>query len=169
MEATGSNEGLVQTSQEVPAKQEDAFYLAWVDEVLRQTINHLMHQLHRDGKGDYFRVLYGRLCEELTIPQIANALDLETTTVENYFKAAKKTLAGELERRVRKHVIDYCGEDSAAEEFAAEWKRLGDHLHSRGGLERAVEKCNSESEFSAGSDSFLSTKQQLGRAFKSSK
>src|SRR5687767_550262 len=40
----------------------DAFYRAWVDELLAETMRTVMSQFHAEGKGDYFRALYGRVC-----------------------------------------------------------------------------------------------------------
>lgn len=126
------------TALEPSDEQVDAFYGAWVDDLLARCVDSLLTELHRTGKGDYFRVLYGRLCEELSMPDIAEMLQIKTTTAENHFKAAKKRLAAELERAVRAHVQKYCDEASVEEEFRAEWAQLSEYLLKHGGIEDAV-------------------------------
>jgi AcrR family transcriptional regulator len=95
-------------------------------------------ELHRAGKGDYFRVLYGRLCEQMTMPEIADALGIKVTSAENHYKAARKRLAAILEDLVRQHVARYAPDSDREEEFAAEWAQLGDYLTQHGGLDQAV-------------------------------
>ncbi len=126
------------TSPEPSDEQVDAFYRAWVDDLLERCADRLLADLHRAGKGDYFRVLYGRLCEDLSMREIAEMLQIKTTTAENYFKAAKKRLAGDLEQAVRRHVEKYCDEASIDDEFRAEWTRLSEYLLEYGGIENAV-------------------------------
>lgn len=126
------------TSPEPTDEQVDAFYQAWVDDLLERCVERLLTDLHRAGKGDYFRVLFGRLCEELSMPEIAEMLQIKTTTAENYFKAAKKRLAAELEHAVRGHVAKYCDETSIDDEFRAEWAQLSEYLLEHGGIEDAV-------------------------------
>jgi RNA polymerase sigma factor (sigma-70 family) len=127
-------------SLDAPADQVDAFFAAWVEEILHQAIEMLLGELHEAGKGDHFRVLYGRVCEDMTTPEIASALGLTTTTVENHYKQARKKLAESLRELVRAHVDRYCPEEEAAAEFATEWGRLGAYLKENGGLEEAVRR-----------------------------
>jgi DNA-directed RNA polymerase specialized sigma24 family protein len=134
----------VHADAEISAEDEDIFYAAWAEELLRQSVKGLLKRLHREGKGDYFRVLYGRICEEMTTSQIAQSLGATTTTVENYFKAARKQLAAEVESLVRQHVRRLSRELFNEQEFAAEWQRLAEHLTSRGGLEQAVRDAQKE-------------------------
>lgn len=126
------------TSPEPTDEQIDVFYGAWVDDLLERCVERLLTDLHRAGKGDYFRVLFGRLCEELSIPEIAEMLQIKTTTAENYFKAAKKRLAAELEHAVRGHVAKYCDEASIDDEFRVEWGQLSEYLLEHGGIEDVV-------------------------------
>jgi RNA polymerase sigma factor (sigma-70 family) len=128
------------TSLEIGAEQVDAFYAAWVEEVLHQAVEALLAEYHRGGRGDYFRVLYGRVCDEMTMPEIGQALNLKTSSVENYFKHARNRLAEELQELVRDHVHRYCPEAEMDAEFAAEWERLGQYLQENGGLEQTVRR-----------------------------
>jgi hypothetical protein len=89
---------------------------------------------------DYFRVLHGRMCEKLTIPQISQALDIKKTDVENYYKAARKRLAAKLKELVHEHVQRYCDRCHPDPEFESEWNRIGQYLEEHGGLEQAVAK-----------------------------
>ena len=129
-------------SPEPTDEEADAFYRAWVDDLLERCVDRLLTDLHRAGKGDYFRVLFGKLCEGLSMPEIAEMLQIKTTTAENHFKAAKKRLAAELEHVVRGHVQRYCDEPSVDDEFRAEWTQLSEYLLEHGGIENAVRSCH---------------------------
>jgi hypothetical protein len=128
------------TSLDAPADQVDAFHAAWVEELLQQAVEGLLADYHREGKGDTFRVLYGRLCDGMTMAEIAGALGLTTSQAENAFKHARKSLGQRLEELVRDHVRRYCPSDAVEGEFAAEWGQLGDYLKKHGGLEEAVRR-----------------------------
>lgn len=130
----------VRTSAEPTVEPVDAFYVAWVEETLLRCAEELQTELHREGKADYFRVLYGRLCEDLTMPDIASALGLPLTSVENHYRAVKKRLAQKLELDVRNYVARYgTGPDFDAE-FREEWGRLAEYLSANGGLEPAIRR-----------------------------
>ena len=128
------------TSLDAPADQVDAFHAAWVEELLQQAVEGLLADYHREGKGDFFRVLYGRICDAMTLPEIAQALGVSTSHAENAFKHARKNLGQRLENLVRDHVRRYCPPDDVDDEFAAEWGQLGDYLKKHGGLEEAVRR-----------------------------
>jgi RNA polymerase sigma factor (sigma-70 family) len=136
----------VVTSLEVGAEQVDAFYAAWAEEILQQAVEALLAEYHQAGKGDYFRVLYGRVCEQMTMPEIAQALNLTTSTAENYFKRARDRLAQKLQELVRNHLLHYCPEAELEAEFEAEWGRLGQYLQDHGGLEQTVRRLNQTAE-----------------------
>ena len=118
----------------------DVFYSAWVASLLRQAFDRLLLQCHREGKGDYFRVLYGRLCEGLTMREIADSLSIQTTTAENYLKTCKSRLTKELERAIREHVERYSDnqDHDNHDDFEQEWNDLLNHLQTYGGIENAV-------------------------------
>jgi RNA polymerase sigma factor (sigma-70 family) len=134
---SGAPDGILR-DESASAEQVDIFYAAWVADVLVQAVESLMEQLHRSGKGDYFRVLYSRICEEMTMPEIAESLSIPLTSVENYFKAARKQLAAELEALVQAHIARYCPENSRQQEWDAEWHTLGNYLAVHGGLETVL-------------------------------
>lgn len=117
---------------------DEVFYEAWVEEVLQECLAALQAEYLKTGRGDYFRVLYGRICESMNNIQIADALDLKTTDVENYFKRAKQHLGKQLESTVAARVRRYCAPEAAEEEVRVEWNRLGEFLKQHGGLENAV-------------------------------
>ena len=127
--------------EEPTAEQSDAFYAAWVQDLLARCVERVMRELHREGKGDYFRVLYGRVCEELPVNELAELLQIKPTSVENYFKAAKKRLTEALEKAVQQHVGRYCEAEDIEQQFRAEWVQLSNYLEQHGGLERAVFRC----------------------------
>jgi RNA polymerase sigma factor (sigma-70 family) len=118
----------------------DEFYAAWAEGILLQAVESLMQEDHRTGKGDYFRVLHGRVCEQMTTPQIAQALSIKKTDAENYYKAARKRLAAKLRELVHQHIRRYCDPDQLESEFESEWKQIGRYLKDHGGLEEAIAK-----------------------------
>ncbi len=123
-----------------PAEHIDQFYAAWVEGILLQAVETLMAEYHQTGKGDYFRVLHGRVCEQMTNPQIAKALGIKKTDAENYYKAARKRLAAKLHELVEEHTRRYCQPQEADEEFNTEWGKIGQYLKDRGGLEQVITK-----------------------------
>lgn len=127
-------------SLDAPAEQDDAFYAAWVEALIRQAVDALLAHCYREGKGDYFRVLYGRVCDGLSLSEVARALKMETAQAENAYKQARQRLSYQLEQLVRDHVERYNPPSEAAAEFVAEWGRLGQHLQKHGELEAAVRR-----------------------------
>jgi len=133
------------SSPEPTTEQADAFYRAWVEELLVRCVDQLFRDLHRTGKGDHFRVLYGHVCEGLSLPEISQMMDVPVTTAESRYKAARKRLAESLERAVRAHVERYTEGDAQAD-FQIEWAALSANLHAHGGLERALREIHERAE-----------------------
>lgn len=129
---------------EVSAEQADIFYAAWVADSLAQVVQSLLDEYHAAGKGGYFRVLYGRICEEMMMPEIAEALGIPLTSAENYYKAARKRIADRLEQLVRDQVARYSSPETQATEWEQEWNRLGEYLKTHGGLEPAIRQAAAE-------------------------
>jgi len=120
--------------------QLDAFYTAWAEELLQDAVESLLDDYLRSGRGDYFRVLYGRICEEMTMPEIAQSLDLKLTAAENYYKHARKRLGETLKRMVRQRVQRYSPPDEFESEFQAEWSQFGEFLTQQGGIVEVIRK-----------------------------
>lgn len=131
-------EELLHTRPTSSADVDTTFFAAWAEELLQQTLRTMAREYHAAGKGNYFRVLYGRICEELSIAETATALGISTSDVDNYYRHARKRLNEQLEAAVRSHVARYCDPDEVEQEFAAEWDRLGEYLRDHGGLETAI-------------------------------
>ena len=93
-----SDETLGQT-----ASPEDlsAFYGIWAEELLRNAVQTVMWNYHRTGRGDYFRVLHGRICDGLTNREIASLLGIKVTDVENYYRNVREKLTEEMESGIR--------------------------------------------------------------------
>lgn len=119
-------------------EQVDVFYTAWVEDVVQRAVESLAADYCRKGRVDYLRVLYGRLCQGLSIAETAKTLEVSLAAVDHYFRHAKKQLAEELEQLVRRQVQSYCPAEEAEQEYVAEWQRLGQYLSEHGGLEEAV-------------------------------
>jgi RNA polymerase sigma factor (sigma-70 family) len=119
---------------------EDIFYRAWVEDLLSRSMQALLTELYGEGRGDYFRALYGRVCEGLSAADIGKALDATPATVENYLRIAKARLARELQSAVRQHVERYSPAADVDAEFEREWAELGAHLETFGGLEESLRK-----------------------------
>lgn len=117
---------------------QDAFYEAWVEELVSSTLRSLHAELLESGKADQFRVLFGRVCDGMTNQEIAECLGLPLTTIENHFKRTRQRFAEQLELSVRRHVTRYCPTDDVEAEFQNEWHRLGEYLAQRGGLEEML-------------------------------
>jgi RNA polymerase sigma factor (sigma-70 family) len=130
----------VQTADgaETVREQDDAFYAAWVDELLQDSIESLLTEYLQEGRGDYFRVFYGRLCERMTGAEVAESLQLTTTTAENYFRHAKQRFGETLKQLVERRLRRYANDDRFAAEFQSEWNDLSEYLSGRGGIERAL-------------------------------
>lgn len=128
----------------IPGEEADAFYQAWAEELLQSAVESLLDDYHREGRGNYFRVLFGRICEGLAVKEVADALGLKVDDVDNYFRHARSRLEHRLRELVRWHVVRYSGHDAASEEFLHEWNRLGDFLERHGGLEEALRRSYSE-------------------------
>ena len=131
---------------EPPDSEQDAFYAAWADELLQTSLHDLAVDYHREGKGDYFRVLFGRLCEQMSIAEVAASLDIGNSAVDNYYRHVRGRLSEKLESAVRSHVFRYTPAEDAEAEFAAEWGRLAAYLAEHGGLEDAVRRAHSHVE-----------------------
>lgn len=126
------------------ASQADVFYADWVDELLRTTANELMLTYNQEGRGDYFRVLYSRLCEELSMTEISELLDIKPATADNYFRHARQRLMERLQQTVREHVLRYSTSQSEEADFKSEWSELGSYLQNHGGLEESVRRAYQE-------------------------
>lgn len=121
-------------------EQSDAFYAAWVEDLMQQVVESLATEYYRNNQGDYLRVLYGRLCEGLTIAEVAEALAIKPSTVDYYYRHARGRLSEKLESVVRPQIERYCVPEEAEQEFALEWGLLGQFLAEHGGLEDAVRR-----------------------------
>ncbi len=57
--------------EQPPDEAEDSFYAAWVEEIVHQAVDLLAAEYCRQNQADRIRVLYGRLCEGLSIAEVA--------------------------------------------------------------------------------------------------
>jgi RNA polymerase sigma factor (sigma-70 family) len=121
-----------------PDKHVDAFYVAWVEDLVQQAVKSLAAGYCRKGQVDYVRVLYGRLCQGMTIAQVAESLGISNAMVDHYFRDAKQRLGEILEQLARRQSSSYCSPNEAEQEFVTEWQRLGQYLAEHGGIEEAV-------------------------------
>ncbi|MBI3468541.1 MAG: hypothetical protein HY000_36530 [Planctomycetes bacterium] len=88
-------------------KEPDAFYAAWVKDLVQRSVESLATEYYRSSKGDYVRVLYGRLCQRLKIAEVAAALEIKPSDVDNYFRHARDRLADKLRDLVRRQTERY--------------------------------------------------------------
>lgn len=124
----------------VEKAQADAFYAAWVEDLVHRAIRALVIECNGQGKGDYVRVLYGRLCQSLTGAELAQLLEIKVSDVDNYYRRARERLSQKLMEVLQRHVSRYCDPAQAQEEVQTEWQQLGQHLERFGGLEAAVRR-----------------------------
>ncbi|MGQ9575187.1 MAG: RNA polymerase sigma factor [Thermoguttaceae bacterium] len=118
----------------------EAFYASWVEDLVQRAVDLLGAELLREGKGDYLRVLYGRICQGLTTAEIAGALELRPGTVARYFRRATRRLGAKLQQALRFQMERYSEDGRCEDEFTGEWQRLGCYLTHYGGLEEAVRR-----------------------------
>ena len=118
----------------------DAFYAAWVEDALRQAVESMVAEYYRVNKGDYVRVFYGRLCQQLPVAQLAEALRIKPDDVVNHFRHARQRLSERLQQVIARQVHRYCRPEDWEAESAAEWQQLVAHLSATGGLEDAVRR-----------------------------
>ena len=123
---------------EASEEQMDAFCTAWAESLVQTAVDGLLQEYSRSNRTDYFRVLYGRLCEDLSMTEIADALRIPVSSADNYFRHARGRLAERLEELVQLHVRRYCVPEEVRAEFALEWNRLKKILQRFGGLESTV-------------------------------
>ena len=121
-------------------QQVQVFYSAWVEDLLRQAVELIAARYYQEAKGDYVRVLYGRLCQGLSIAQLATALDIRPSAVDNYFRHARQQLADALQTLLRQHIECYTAPDESEQEFQTEWQQMGVYLTDHGGLEEVVRR-----------------------------
>src|SRR4030095_16426114 len=121
-----------------PAEELDLFYQAWVDVLLTRTMRNVMEKLQAEGRVDYFRALFGRVCEGMSAAEIGQALDASVAAVENYLRVGKARLAAELRELVRQQVTRYAPPEKVAEQFELEWNELAAFLTKHGRLEEAI-------------------------------
>jgi DNA-directed RNA polymerase specialized sigma24 family protein len=120
--------------------QAEAFYIAWVEDLLRQAVESIAAMYYREAKGDYVRVLYARLCQPLSIAELASTLEIQPSAVDNYFRHARQRLGDALQTLLRQQIDRYAAAEESEQEFAAEWQQLGAFLTDHGGLEEAVRR-----------------------------
>lgn len=105
--------------------EDDLFYAAWVEGLVQRAVDSLAVEYCGKGQGDRIRVLYGRLCEGLTIAQAADALNLRSTTVDFYYREARDRLATTLHRLLEEQARRYTPTEEAEAECLREWQDLG--------------------------------------------
>lgn len=127
-------------SEAIPGGESDAFYEAWAEELLQAAVESLLDDYHREGRGDYFRVFYGRVCEGMAVKDVADLLNLKITDVDNFYRHARNRLETRLRELVRWHVARYVATSETQHEFDNEWTRLGDFLTQHGGLEETLRR-----------------------------
>lgn len=127
-------------SEAIPGGESDAFYEAWAEELLQAAVESLLDDYHREGRGDYFRVFYGRVCEGMAVKDVADLLNLKITDVDNFYRHARNRLETRLRELVRWHVARYVATSETQYEFDNEWTRLGDFLTQHGGLEETLRR-----------------------------
>lgn len=118
----------------------DAFFESWVDEVVQEAVDELFQECQKTGRGDVFRVLYGRICEQMPMHEVARCLRISPDTAQNHFKLARKLLDRFLRREVERRVSKYAAPQQVQAEFEAEWRALSESLIRRGGLEASLQQ-----------------------------
>jgi RNA polymerase sigma factor (sigma-70 family) len=121
-------------------ERSDEFYAAWVEDLLQRAMDSLAAEYHAAGKGDCVRVLYGRICRQRTVAEVAESLGISPRTADNYFRDARERLQLLLEEMLRTQLRRYCAPEDERDEFAREWQELGQFLVDQGGLDAAIQR-----------------------------
>ena len=132
-------EALLQTG--VDPQDNDVFWAIWAEELLQSAVRSLMTDYHSDGKGDYYRVLHSRICEQLTTREIADELGVKPSDVDNYYRHARQRLGERLKRNLRIDISYYTDLADLDAEFRREWQNLAELLERHGGLEKTIRTC----------------------------
>ena len=132
--------GSIQASDESAQaiELESVFYAAWADELVQHSLQALQTEYLKTNRADYFRVLFGRVCEKMGNAEIAASLNLKVTDVENYYKRTRRHLRDRLQQTLAEQVKRYCPIETVDEEVGREWSALGEYLTNCGGIERAI-------------------------------
>jgi RNA polymerase sigma factor (sigma-70 family) len=118
----------------------DPFYAAWAEDLVQQAVQALAADYFRDNKADYVRVLYCRLCERLSVDEVARSLEIKPSDVKNFYAHARDRLAEKLEHLLRRQIHRYVPAEEAEAEFSREWQELAAHFGRTGGLEIAIQR-----------------------------
>lgn len=130
----------IDESASADGEQVDAFYAAWVEDVVQQAVDSLALEYCGKGRANHLRVLYGRLCLGLTFEQVAELLEITPAAADHVLRDAKRRLSEKLEQLLRRQVERYCPVEEIAQECAQEWRQLAQYLADHGGLEDAVRR-----------------------------
>ncbi len=117
----------------------DCFYAAWAEDILRRSFDTLAMHYRRKGQGDYLRVFHGRVCEGLSIHEVAQALAMPESAVDHHYRHVRDRLQMELTRLVREQIAQYT-EENGDTEFNLEWQQLGEYLRQHGDIEQVLGK-----------------------------
>ncbi len=128
------------------AEELDAFFESWVDEVVQDAVDELFQECQKSGRGDVFRVLYGRICEQMPMQDIAQCLRISPDAAQNHFKLGRQLLDQFLRNSVQTRVHRYASPLHAKAEFEAEWQALSESLMRRGGLEASLQRSANQDE-----------------------
>ena len=132
----------IDQSTSAHGKQFDAFYAAWVEDVVQQAVDSLALEYCGRGRANHLRVLHGRLCLGLTFEQVAELLDITRAAADHALRDAKRRLSEKLEELLHGQVERYCPVEEVEQECALEWRQLGQYLADHGGLEEAVRRAH---------------------------
>lgn len=128
----------IQSDDPQTVETEDLFYAGWAEELICKTLQQLNADLLAAGKANQFRAFYGCHFEGMTAAEVADCLNVPTTTIENYVKRTRQRFADQLHKALRLHVSGYCPIEEAESEVQSEWIRLSDHLDRAGGLDQLL-------------------------------
>jgi RNA polymerase sigma factor (sigma-70 family) len=132
----------IDASASAHGEQVDAFYAAWVEDVVQQAVDSLAVEYCGRGRANHLRVLHGRLCLGLTFAQVAELLEITPAAADHALRDAKRRLSEKLEEVLRGQVERYCPAEEVERECSLEWRQLAQYLAEHGGLEDAVRRAH---------------------------
>ena len=118
----------------------DALLVEWFHSLVASATRAYIDEARAAGRFNSVRVLYGRICEGMTVRAVGEALNLAPSTVDSLYAQARRSLEERLRSAVNDEVRRYCGDGQLQSEFELEWSRLGSLIDTAGGIEAILKE-----------------------------
>jgi RNA polymerase sigma factor (sigma-70 family) len=124
----------------VTANDRQAFDVLWLDEIISLSLSAMRERCLKEGRINQFRVLFGRICDNMSHAEVAACLGIPQVTAELWYRQARDQVAESLRKQVSSLVRQYAQPAEYDAEFRREWEDLSAQLKLHGGLESAIRR-----------------------------